>query len=87
MFITSPYISVDLPEHAIERAAERLGMSEHEVVDFWREVVRSRQDELAEIEVGTGGRIIEGTASWAVARHSDFGARVMTVVTKKVRRR
>ena len=86
MFIFSQYISVDLPEHAIERAAERLGMSENEVVDFWRDMVRSRQDDLAEIEVGHVGRIVRGNANWAVTRYSDFNIRVMTVIIKKARK-
>ena len=87
MYISGIPISVDLPEHAIERAAERLGLPEREVVEFWQRVVANRKDDLAEVEVGHGGHIIDGRARWVVKRYSDFGIRVMTVVIREKRRR
>ena len=87
MYIIGEHISVDLPEHAVERAAERLNMSEREVIDFWRKVAASRQDDLADIDIGTGGRISNGKIHWVVTRYSERAIRVMTVVIKEKRKR
>ena len=87
MYILGTHISIDLPEHAIGRAAERLDMSEREVIDFWRKVAASRQDDLADIDIATGGRISSGRIHWVVTRYSERAIRVMTVVIKEKRKR
>ena len=79
MFIVGRPLSIDVPDHAIERAEQRVGLSERQVLAYWETVAESWQDRLANIRVGNTDRLIADGAVWIVKRHSESGIRVMTV--------